>query len=264
MAVISLMTDFGTKDGHVGVMKGVILGIAPGAQIVDLSHGISPQSVLEAALILSRTYSFFPKYTIFVIVVDPGVGTVRRPIAGQIGNYSYVVPDNGILTPILQTAKTYQEPIKLVHLNRPEYWLSNISNVFHGRDIFAPAGAHLAAGKKILDLGDPIDDPILIKIPTAVKNQNGLTGEVIHVDNFGNISTSIRRNDLESHDQLVVRLGSAEINGLYHTFGELPPGELMALLGSTDYLIISEVNGNAENRLQVKIGDPVEVIYRKM
>lgn len=262
MAVLALMTDFGTKDGHVGVMKGVCLGIAPDAHIVDLSHGITPQSVLEAALILSRTYSYFPENTIFVVVVDPGVGTKRRPIAAHIGKYYFILPDNGILTPILHTAKKDREQIELVHLNRPEFWLKNISNVFHGRDIFAPAGAHLAAGIDFKDLGDPIDNPILIDIPTAHNTNNGLAGEVIHIDNFGNISTSIRRVDLESHDRLVVRLGSAQISGLYQTFGELPPGELMALLGSTDYLIISKVDGNAANQLQVKIGDRVEVIFR--
>ena len=143
MSLITLLTDFGLKDGNVGVMKGVILGIAQDATIVDLSHHISPQNVHEAALILLRSVSYFPASTIHVVVVDPGVGTSRRPIAAQLGDQYFVGPDNGVITMLLDFTKKQGLTVKIFHLNQPQYWLAEVSNVFHGRDIFAPAAGHL-------------------------------------------------------------------------------------------------------------------------
>lgn len=262
MAPLVLMTDFGTKDGNVGVMKGVILNIFSQAQIVDLSHNISPQNVREAALILARTYRFFPPETTFVIVVDPGVGTARRPIAARIGDYRFVLPDNGILTPLLDLAKEQALACQVVYLNKPDYWLETVSNVFHGRDIFAPVGAHLAAGVDIKNLGDIIDDPVKIRFPEPVPTAHGLLGEVIHIDHFGNISTNIRKHHLGDQRTVTVHLRGHSIPGMYNTFGEKEPGELMALLGSTDYLIVSEVNGSAAGRTDAALGDPVEVFFQ--
>jgi S-adenosylmethionine hydrolase len=258
---IVLMTDFGTKDGNVGVMKGVISGIFREAKIIDLSHGITPQSVLEASLILTRTYRYFPGGTVFVIVVDPGVGTKRRPLAGRIGDYYFVLPDNGILSPLLAEAEENNSPVQLIHLDKPEFWLENISYVFHGRDIFAPVGAHLVSGIKLSDLGTPIQDPVRMETPAPVSVENGLLAQVIHIDNFGNISTNVTRPYLQGHNRLELTLQDQRIKGLYRTFGELSAGNLMALLGSTDYLIISEVNGNAAQRIGAAVGDPVAITY---
>lgn len=261
MNPIVLMTDFGTKDGNVGVMKGVIAGIFPEAKIIDLSHGITPQSILEASLILSRTYRYFPSGTVFVIVVDPGVGTKRRPLAGHIGEYYFVLPDNGILSPLLAEAEGNNSPVELIHLDKPKFWLENVSHVFHGRDIFAPVGAHLASGINLSDLGTQIQDPVRMEMPTPVSVKNGLLAQVIHIDNFGNISTNVTRLQLQGHNRLELTLQDYHIKGLYHTFGELSAGNLMALLGSTDYLIISEVNGNAARRTGAAIGDPVSITF---
>lgn len=264
MPIISLMTDFGLKDGNVGVMKGVIWGICPQAQIADLSHTIQPQNVPEAALILFRSAPYFPKDTIHVVVVDPGVGTARRPIVAQIGPQRYVCPDNGVLTMILERAGQEGWPVEIVHLDKPQYWLNEISHVFHGRDVFAPIAAHLASGVPLHALGTPIHDPVKLALPKPQRTENGWRGEVIHVDHFGNVASNIRSEQLhETHAEksgIIVRVAGAEIHGLVDTFGERPEGELIALLGSTGNLIVSVVNGSAADRLKVKVGDLFETL----
>ncbi len=260
MTVISLMTDFGLKDGNVGVMKGIMLGIEPEVHIVDLSHLISPQNIQEAALILARSAPYFEDGSIHVVVVDPGVGTSRRPLAARLGYQYYILPDNGLLTLVLEAAEKQNLPVQIVHLDRPEFWLPKVSHVFHGRDIFAPVAGHLASGISLDQLGTPITDPVRISFPHPVRIPAGLSAEVVHIDHFGNISTSIRREDLGEPAQVLVRLGKAEINGLVQTFGERPPGSLVALYGSTDYLLVCVVNGNAASTLGVQVGDPVEVL----
>ena len=260
MSFVTLMTDFGLKDGNVGVMKGVIWRFAPGAQISDLSHLIGPQNVSEAALILARQAPFFPAGTVHVVVVDPGVGTARRPIAAHLGDSFFVGPDNGILTLLLEGAESEGREVTIVHLDRPQYWLPQVSHVFHGRDIFAPAAGHLAAGVPLRELGTPIQDPVRLQLPQPEHTAGGLRGEVIHVDHFGNLSTNIRREHLgEPGPGLRVRLGEAVIQGMVRTFGERAPGELVALYGSSGNLIVSVVNGSAAQRLRAEVGDRVEV-----
>jgi S-adenosylmethionine hydrolase len=261
MPIITLLTDFGLKDGNVGVMKGVIWEIAPEVQIADLSHLIPPQDVQEAALILSRSAPFFPPGTVHLAVVDPGVGTARRPLAARLGEHFFVLPDNGLITLLLEQAQAANESVEFVHLDQPQYWLPSISHVFHGRDIFAPCAAHLANGAFLQELGTPIHDPKRLKFPVPIRTASGLQGEVIHIDHFGNLSTCIRRQHLGEPSTLRVRLGGVEIAGLVRTFGDRLPGELVALYGSTDFLIVSVVNGSAAQRLGVKIGDPVEVTW---
>ncbi|GAB4502959.1 MAG: hypothetical protein Fur0035_25220 [Anaerolineales bacterium] len=261
MAVLSLMTDFGLKDGNVGVMKGVIWGIAPGAQISDLSHLIAPQNVAEAALILFRAAPYFPAGTIHIVVVDPGVGTARRAMAAQIGEQFYVGPDNGTISLWLEKSPA----ARFVALDKPEYWLPQISHVFHGRDIFAPAAAHLAAGVPLEALGSPFSDPVLLHLPQPQPTSGGLRGEVIHIDHFGNITSNIRAEALgarlQTPQKLRVRLNGVEIDGLVQTFGERPAGSLVALIGSTGNLLACLVNGSAAARLNSKIGDIFEVFF---
>jgi len=256
---ITLLTDFGLKDGNVGVMKGVIWGLAPQVKIADLSHQISPQNVQEAALVLRRSAPYFPDSTIHVIVVDPGVGTSRRPIAAQIGAHYYICPDNGILTMQLAHAEAEGQPVHIVHADNPHYWLPEISHVFHGRDIFAPLAAHLANGVPLHALGTPVDDPMRLNLPTPERTEHGWVGEVIHIDHFGNISSNVRVEHLGTPAQVQVHLCGVTIEGLVRTFGERPPGELVALYGSTGNLIVSVVNGNAARRLRAKPGDPLVV-----
>jgi S-adenosylmethionine hydrolase len=260
LSFITLTTDFGLKDGNVGVMKGVIWRFAPQAQIADLSHLISPQSIPEAALILARSAPHFPAGTIHVVVVDPGVGTARRPLAARLGPSFYVGPDNGALTLLLERAGRENWPAEFVHLDRPDYWLPQVSNVFHGRDIFAPVAGHLAAGAHLHELGAPILDPVRLQLPQPERTAAGFAGEVIHIDHFGSLSINILHEHLGKTPNVTVRVKGEEIHGMVRTFGDRPEGELVALYGSSGNLIISVVNGSAAQRLQAQVGDPIEVL----
>lgn len=259
MSVLTLTTDFGLKDGNVGAMKGVIWGIAPQVQIADLSHNITPQNIPEAALVVLRAAPFFPAGSVHVIVVDPGVGTERRAIAARLGSQYYVAPDNGVLTMLFERAERLNEAVEVVHLDKPHYWLKEISHVFHGRDIFAPCGGHLAAGIPFGDLGTPIQDLLRLKLPKPQRTATGWSGEVIHIDHFGNISTNIRIETMGEAPGATVRLRETEIRGMVNTFGERAPGTLVALYGSTGNLIVCEVNGSAARRTGAQVGDPVDV-----
>ena len=263
MSIITLTTDFGLKDGNVGVMKGVIWGFEPGTQIADLSHLIGAQNVSEAALILLRSAPYFPQGSIHVVVVDPGVGTVRRPLAGCIGGRYFVGPDNGVVTRWLESAESQGLPVSFVHLDQPRYWLPDVSHVFHGRDIFAPVAAHLAAGVPLEALGTPIHDLVRLQLPKPERTPVGWRGEVIHIDHFGNVASNIRGEHLQGQRAATVCLCGVNIDGMVQTFGERPMGELVALLGSTDNLIVAEVNGSAAQRLQAKVGDAVEVTFAR-
>jgi S-adenosylmethionine hydrolase len=266
MTVITLMTDFGIKDGNVGVMKGVIWEICPTVQISDLSHMIQAQNIREAAYILVRSVPYFPKGSIHVVVVDPGVGTKRRPMAAHIGDWFYVGPDNGTITGLLDRAEQEGWQTDFVELNRSQYWLQNISYVFHGRDIFSPVAAHLANGIPLGELGTSFNDPVRPELPKPEKTKDGWRGQVIHTDHFGNISTNIRienlGNAMKEKENIRVRLNGIEIDGMVNTFGERPAGELVALIGSTGNLGIAVVNGNAIQKLGTKVGDVVEVVSK--
>ncbi len=242
-------------------MKGIILGIAPEVSIVDVSHEIEPQNFRQAGYVLSRHVFYFPEGTIHVAVVDPGVGTARRPIAVQTGPQRFVGPDNGLFTRMYERAEKEGWPLKVVHLDKPEYWLSKISNVFHGRDIFSPVAAHLSRGVPLEEVGMPISDAVRVELPRVQRTDSGVFGEVLHVDHFGNIASNIHKSDLDDLNtaRALVKLNNTTIEGILRTFGERPPGELVALFGSTEFLIISVVNGSAAERLKSKVGDKVEV-----
>jgi hypothetical protein len=258
LSIITLITDFGIKDGNVGVMKGVIWGIAPRAQIADLSHMISPQDIAEGSLILSRSAPYFPPGTVHLAVVDPGVGTTRRPIAARLGEQYFVGPDNGLLTRLLERVEREALPTEFYHLNRPQYWLAEVSHVFHGRDIFAPVAAHLANGMPLPQLGVQVGDPLRLALSQPQRTGFGWQGQIIHIDHFGNIASNILAEHLGRPARLTVRLGDVEITGMVDTFGERPPGELVVLYGSTGNLLVCEVNGNAASRLGARVGDTIE------
>lgn len=264
LPIVSIMTDFGIKDGNVGVMKGVIWGICPGAQIADISHMIRAQDVREATLILARSAPYFPRGSIHLVVVDPGVGTARRPMAAQVGASYYVGPDNGTITLWLERRRAAGEEAQFVDLNREVYWRPDVSHVFHGRDIFAPVAGHLAAGTPLQDLGSPITDPVLLPLPRPRRVAGALEGEIIHIDHFGNVASNIMLEDLEAAtpdvDEVQVQLGATKISGLVRTFGEREPGAAVALFGSTGNLIVSVVNGNAAAQLKVQMGQPILVV----
>ncbi len=259
MTVITLTTDFGTRDGYPGVMKGVIWTIAPNVQIADLSHEIAPQDVLGAALLLGRSAPYFPDGTIHVAVVDPGVGTSRRAIAAQLGEQYYVGPDNGIFTILLEKAEAEHSYIRFANLDRPAYWMPGVSNTFHGRDVFAPAAAHLAAAVTIKQLGTKIDDPVKLEIPRPAKITGGWVGMVIHIDHFGNLSSNIHLGQLDNLNEMKVEINGVQIDGLVSSFAERPPGTLVAFIDSAGALAVSVVNGNAQHALTARLGDKIEL-----
>lgn len=259
MKLITLLTDFGTRDGYPGIMKGVIWKIAPDVQISDLTHEVRPQDVMDGALTLDRAVSYFPAGTIFVAVVDPGVGTHRRPIAARIDEHFFVAPDNGLLSLLIQRARQKSAPVEIVHLDQPRYWLPEISNSFHGRDIFAPSGAHLANGVPLSEMGSFIGDPVMIEVARPRSIPGGWRGEVIHIDSFGNLATNLGREHFPA-GKAAIRIAGQTLHGVARSFGDGAGGDLVALIDSSGNLSVAEVNGNAAHRLNVTIGEPVELL----
>jgi S-adenosylmethionine hydrolase len=259
MTVITLTTDFGSGDYEAGVLKGVIWKIAPTVNIADLSHEINPHDILEAALLLWRATPYFPDGTIHVAVIDPGVGTSRRGLAAQIGSQYFVGPDNGLFTLVASRARASQDIISFVHLDQPEYWLPEISPVFHGRDVFAAVAAHLGTGLPLDSLGKAIYDPIQLEIPEPVRTQTGWLGQVIHIDHFGNLSTNLNASHVINIKEVIITIEGKHIAGLASTFGERPVGTLITLLDSSGSLTISVVNGSAAQLLNAHQGDTVEI-----
>ncbi len=260
MTVLSLTTDFGLTNGFVGVMQGVIYGIAPDVKIVDISHLVSAQNVLEGAYAMWRAVPYFPPGSVHVGVIDPGVGTDRRAIGAQLGNQFFIAPDNGLLTPLIVDAERKGERMEFVHLDQPKYWLLAVSNTFHGRDIFAPTGAHLAAGVLLAELGKPITDPLRLEMPRPHKTEQGWLAHVTVIDVFGNLTTDLAAEALEGRRDLVLRIHNHEIQGIVASYGHRQPGDLVALVDSESYIEVAEVNGSAAKKLGAQVGDEVEVI----
>jgi len=260
MTIISITTDFGQENGFIGVMKGVIWGIAPNAKIADITHDIPPQNVRLGAYALWRVVPFFPKGSVHIAVVDPGVGTNRRPIGLRIGDQKYIVPDNGLITPILEDGENAGKDIEIVHTNNPKYWLSDVSYTFHGRDIFAPTGAYLAAGVPLRELGDPIDDPIRMEFSRPEKTDQGFLAHITIIDVFGNLTTDLPVEKIAGAKRITIHFKDHIIEGLVHSYGHREPGELVALVDSEKYIELSVVNGSATKLTGAEIGDHVEVI----
>lgn len=263
MKIITILTDFGLEDGYPGVMKGVIYTIAPDVKIVDISHKVPPQNIYRGARILERSYSYFPAETIHIAVVDPGVGTQRRPMAAKIGDHYFVGPDNGLFTFPIVEAKKKNLICECVELNQPDYWLENVSHVFHGRDIFAPIAAHLANGVPLYNLGRPIIDPVLLNLPQPQFMSNQIMGEIVDIDHFGNLSTNIPGDWITQFPpaQLSFVFKDIMIQGLNKTFGERLPGQWVAFIDSDNYLAIAVVNGNAASTANCEVGTPITVTF---
>lgn len=263
--IITLTTDFGTTDSYVGVMKGVILSIAPQARLIDISHEISPQNIQQAAYIVQSFYRYFPPGTIHLVIVDPGVGSARRAIALGAPGATFVAPDNGVLTYVWRDAIDRHGPAACpVHeLAEPRFWLARVSSTFHGRDLFAPTAAHLAGGVPLRAVGPRLPSLTEAELEQPGHGRDGeLVGRIIHVDHFGNCITNITPAHLEQaglNDQVVVRIIDQRIAGLRHTFADGPLGALIALIGSTDRLELAVRNGSAAQTLGVGIGDIVRV-----
>jgi len=260
MSIISLTTDFGNLNGFIGVMKGVIWGIAPDAHIADITHDIPAQNVRQGAYALWRVVPFFPPGSVHIAVVDPGVGTQRRPIGLKIGEQQFIVPDNGLITPILVDSEAAGLPIEIVHLNNPKYWLPQVSHTFHGRDIFAPTGAHLAASVPLQALGDTIDDPIRLDLTRPQKTSSGWLAHITIIDVFGNLTTDLPAKLISNSNDVSFQLKEHKIEGLVHSYGHRQAGELVALIDAENYMEIAVVNGSAAKKTGAQIGDTIEVI----
>ncbi|MGZ9226060.1 MAG: SAM hydrolase/SAM-dependent halogenase family protein [Anaerolineales bacterium] len=262
MTIITLTTDFGIRNGFAGVMKGAIYNIAPQVKIVDISHAIAPQDIHEGAYALARAVPFFPQGTIHIYVVDPGVGTQRRPLAARLGEYYFVGPDNGLLTPLLEDAEQNKQPVEFFQLDNPSYWLPKISRTFHGRDIFAPVGAHLANGVALNKLGTPFNDPVRLELTRPEKTDRGWIAHITVIDTFGNLTTDLPASAFQGRTDVLFRLRGAEVAGITDSYGHKQAGDLVAIVDSEEHIEIAVVNGNAAQKLGAKVGDVVEVMYK--
>ena len=277
-SVITLTTDFGSRDGYVAAMKGVILGIRPGTTLVDISHELPPQDIPHASIVLGTACRYFPRDTVHVAVVDPGVGTTRRPLLLATPGGRYVAPDNGLLSYLLMeygvgrgtgmaempADSKFMEPITVpvpegcsaYVLNRSEFWLQPLSHTFHGRDIFAPVAAHLADGVPPEDLGDPVGDVICLYTPTPVKRRDGLQGRIVYIDRFGNLVSNLRTADVGG-ESVHIEIAGRHIQGLSRSYAG---GQgLLAIIGSNGYLEVSLREGSAAERLRVQVGSEITV-----
>ena len=252
--IVAMMTDFGLGDGDVGVMKGVIAGISPEAQIIDITHDIAPQNVPSAAWILAASYRYFPSGTVFVCVIDPGVGSSRGAIAVSVGDWYFVGPDNGLFSYLYVEQKVHEA----VALTNPAYHLPQVSSTFHGRDIFAPTGAYLSRGVAIRELGTVLEPETLLRLDasTPVRQGERIAGSIIHVDNFGNLITNIPLTlvpELFSCEAVKILFASGEVVERRRRFFADGPddGQPFIFGDSSGYIGIAVRNGNAAQTLGI-------------
>ncbi|PPD58004.1 SAM hydrolase/SAM-dependent halogenase family protein [Dehalogenimonas etheniformans] len=273
--IITLTTDFGDTSGYAAALKGVILGIAPDVQIVDISHQIAPQNIFEAAFLLSTVYRCFPHYTVHLVVVDPGVGTDRKIIALKTSEGKFIGPDNGVLS---YAVKNYVRDAAITSSSLLQGELSNgakavtvtnsphfrhpVSDTFHGRDIMAPVAAMLSKGFELTAFGEPLERLTMLDLPQAVKEPGGtVIGHIILIDRFGNMITDVRESDLPQGGELRLELGKKVVSGLKKTYSE--GIGLMALIGSSGYLEIAVNGGSAAAVTNLKVGDVVKVFSKQ-
>ncbi|CAB1064398.1 hypothetical protein D1BOALGB6SA_9192 [Olavius sp. associated proteobacterium Delta 1] len=265
MSIITLLTDFGNRDEYVGLMKGVILSINPSATIVDITHQIDSQDIVQAAYAIHSTYRYFPDGSIHLIVVDPGVGTGRFLLAFEMRKQFFIAPDNGVLT-LLFNEKAVTS---LVRLTKSNFFLDTVSRTFHGRDIIAPVGAHISQGVDLHQLGDeisPADAVWLGNLHPRISATGEITGTVVAVDHFGNLISNIDYRMLTQVEQtgqknkIRILIGSHTIYGIYQTYETVRPDTPLGLIGSRGYLEVAVNKGNAAQLLNARKGDMVRVI----
>ena len=255
--VLTLTTDFGADGPYVAAMKGIVLGLAPGTTLVDVSHTIAPQNILEGAFVIADIVDAFPRGTVHLAVIDPGVGTDRRLVAVEIAGQTFVLPDNGLLTGVVRN----RQPTSIHEIVSPEFRRVRVSSTFHGRDILAPAAAHLLQGGDPAALGPARDNVVTLRNFQPLADKDGFVGEVIFRDAFGNLITNIGVERLvpRSENQWAFEISGERIEGLVHAYGDRPTGTLIALVGSTGWVEIAEVNGDAARHLAAGPGTTVWV-----
>jgi S-adenosylmethionine hydrolase len=257
-AIITLTTDYGTNDHLVGTLKGVILKINPDVTIVDITHNVTPFDLLDGALTIGAAYSYFPSKTVHVVVVDPGVGTERRPLLVSATNQYFIAPDNGVLSVIYEREK---ESLVVRHANVEHYYLQPVSKTFHGRDIFAPVASWLTKGWQTPSMGDEITDYKKFAIPRPKEVDGALKGVILRTDAFGNLITNFRSEDLPesalASGGIKFQVGNQTVTRLVETFAQGNNGEAIAYLGSSGYIEIGINKGNASRTLSLGRGTPV-------
>ncbi|NWG02961.1 MAG: SAM-dependent chlorinase/fluorinase [Syntrophaceae bacterium] len=257
-SVITLLTDFGTKDHYVASMKGVILSMNPRCTLIDITHQVSPQNIKEGAFLLALSYSYFPKGTIHLCVIDPGVGGARKPILLVTQNYFFVGPDNGLFSLVAQREKVKQ----VIVLTQSKYFLSKLSQTFHGRDLFAPVAAHLSLGIPPSAFGYPTHSWVKVLFGKPVIRDQKLLGEFLHIDSFGNLISNIDERLFSTFTKghpVTIQVGKKKLHTLRKGYWEGKPGEPIGLFGSTGFLEISIREGNAHKTLNLRRGDPIIV-----
>jgi S-adenosylmethionine hydrolase len=262
MSIITLLTDFGIQDAYVGVMKGVILSINPSAVVIDVCHDVDPQDLIGAAYLINSFYRYFPKGTIHIVVVDPGVGGDRAIVAVELAGHIFLSPDNGVLTLLMDE----KESDGAVRVENPHYFLSTVSHTFHGRDIFAPVASHLSKGIHFDQLGPSLTPQDLVRLDISkpyLSGKNELLGSIISIDRFGNCISNIDENRLKEFIQtgtektLEIKVDKNVIKGLSQNYLDAAPGYPVAVIGSFGFLEIAINYGNASRRLKVSKGDIV-------
>ena len=261
--VIALLTDFGTRDHYAGTLKGVALAICPDVTMVDVTHDVPPHDVLAGALELAACYRYFPAGTIFLVVVDPGVGSARRGIAAESGDYKFVAPDNGVLTLVFEELA----PRRVVELTERRYARPTVSRTFEGRDRFAPAAAWLAKGIELSALGRPAGAVQRLPWPRPDVAPERIVGEVVKVDRFGNLITNIDRRMFDrfaadARGALEIHVGPHQVLKLVSTYADAAPGELCALFGSSEHLEFASNGASLAASLDLGRGTPVHIALR--
>ena len=271
-SLLVFTTDFGLSDSYAGVMKGVALVINPDLGFVDLTHQVAPQNVFQGGFALGVSYRYFPADTIHVAVVDPGVGTERRPVLLQTPHGSFVAPDNGLLSRVLDDFFTdvpvadgpvdLPPTVRAFHLTNPEYWLHPVSSTFHGRDIFTPVAAHLSLGTAPESMGEHTTSLQYLPVPKPRADADGIRGEITYVDVYGNLISNIPQRMIEGRPIREVRIRGRAIPRLSRTFNDGPPTSgLVALVGSHGYLEVAVPNGSAAAFLSAGPGEPMSVAF---
>lgn len=262
--ILTLLSDFGTRDAYVAAMKAVILDVNPDLHLVDISHEVAPHDVMEAAFVLKNAVPYFPDGTVHLVVVDPEVGTEREPIAVHVGEHILVGPDNGLFTLVYDAADvdTFDE---IVRLDNPAYWrIPEPSATFHGRDIFAPVAAHLASGRTLAEVGTSMNAIEKLRWALPFADQQGLQGWVVHIDRFGNCVTNITREIYSTYDhgrRPKCYVGSSILEGIHYAYGDAAAGEALMLFGSSALLEVAVSCGNASELLNIKKGDPINIVF---
>ncbi len=259
--IITLTTDFGSQDYYVSAMKAVILGISPDVRLVDISHDLPPQDIMAGAWVLKNTAFLYPPGTIHLAVIDPGVGSNRRPVLVEVRDQLFVGPNNGLFSLVVES-----EEHRVFELSNKQFWRDKVSPTFHGRDIFAPVAAWLSKGEMAEHFGRELRELTTYRWAKPIADEEGVQGWVMHIDRYGNLITNIPESFIRKYDStsaFKIYVGNTILKSISDTFSEVPDGEAVALIGSSGMLEIAINKGNAEQMLGVEKGAPVSLVIQK-